>query len=124
VHAVRVDEPERRTQARRLTFDPVVRCPAGTPVFETRGGSGCRCGIEGTTLTAKSDPSSLVTFCLGEYHLCTTWEAEKLRIEEGRMSGLLDYDPDRERAARQSDEWKETLVEQAPEIEITRFTEP
>lgn len=90
-------------------------------MFETACGSAVRCTIEGSTLTAKDDPSTLGTFCLAEYQLCTTWEAEKQRIERGQMAGLLDRDPDRDKLNREVDEWKDKLVTQAPEVEVTRF---
>ena len=74
-------------------FDPDVRCPAGTPIGCTPAGSGCRCGIEHSSICAATDPTSLIDFCLnraGGYRRCPTWLAEKERIEAQRKAPLVE----------------------------------
>lgn len=117
--SVHVEEQGRKTRAARLTFDPPVVCPAGTPIYETARGSGCRCAIEQNTLTAKDDPQSLVSFCFSAYVFCATWREEKLRIEEGTVEPLaerVDKVPSRE-------EILGVEIERPEEVEVTYFEE-
>jgi hypothetical protein len=73
-------------------FDAPPRCPAGAFIAETIEGSGCRCRVEHESLTASSHPSSLIRFCLSRegYMQCPTWQAEKARVESGRVARLVD----------------------------------
>lgn len=120
--ALQVIEHGRRPRMVRLTFDPPVVCPAGSPVFESEQGSGCRCKIEGKTMTAHEDPSTLMVFCTNRYDLCTTWQTEKDWIEEGYRTEVADDERDTD-AARKA---RESLMEQreALELEVTHFEMP
>lgn len=96
-----VDEHGRRTRALRLTFDPHVVCPAGSAIHETPEGAGCRCAVERSTITALRDPSSLMSYCLGDYASCPSWQAEKQHVERGFVAELLDMaDPAQTAAGR------------------------
>lgn len=114
---LQIRDPGRRTRAKRLTFNPPVACPAGTPIFETESGSGCRCAIEKNTLTALRDPQSLDEWCFGNYAMCTTWQTEKAWIEEGLRSDAAD---DR-RGMIDTEAYREDLVRMNPELEVTHF---
>jgi hypothetical protein len=118
--SVQIHEERRPTRAARLTFDPPVVCPAGTPVYETARGSGCRCAIEQNTLTAHDDPSSLLNFCFGAYIFCPTWREEKLRIEEGTVQPLAE----REDKMPSREEVLGVEIERPEEVEVTYFEEP
>ena len=54
-------------------LDKPVTCPAGERIGEVVEGPGCRCRIEGSTITAAKDGSSLAIFCMGDNTLCPTW---------------------------------------------------
>jgi hypothetical protein len=118
---IQIDEVGRRTRAMRLTFDPPCQCPAATPLYETPTGSGVRCAVERSVLSAKLDPSSLQSFCFGEYAQCPSWIAQKEWIDEGLRSSLLDQ-PNRAMEDRRR-EWEELGVEvELPgEIEVTHY---
>lgn len=117
---LQIRDPGQRTKARRLTFDPPIACPAGTPIFETQHGSGCRCGIEQNTLTVLRDPDSLRMFCFDNYAMCTSWQAEKAWIEEG-LHGEVSED---RRGMVDGKRYREDLVHQNSEIEVTRYEAP
>lgn len=72
-------------------FDVETACPAGAVIGETIQGSGCRCRVEHESLTATSSPTSLILYCLNRdgYKRCPTWQAEKKRIEAGRVARLV-----------------------------------
>lgn len=114
---VQIKERSRGTRATRLTFNPPVVCPAGTPVFETKRGSGCRCQIERNTLTAQEDPNSLTAFCFGEYQTCTSWQQNKAWIEEGFRGHVTD---DR-RGQVDTRSYREDLIEMDREVEVTHY---
>lgn len=62
----------------RLSYDSAlldrpVTCPAGEKIHERPEGPSCRCRIEGSTITASFDGSSLAHFCMGAHTLCPTW---------------------------------------------------
>lgn len=61
----------RHYDAQDLDLD--VTCPAGERVGERLEGPGCRCRIEGETITAARDGSSLRIYCMGEHTFCPTW---------------------------------------------------
>jgi hypothetical protein len=107
-----------------MVFNPPIRCPAGTPLYETAEGSGCRCGIERNSITALRDPSSLLNFCMGDFHMCPSWEFEQNRIEDGHRLDVIEHDPDRRAAEAQVDGWKEKLVEMNKRVEVTHFEVP
>lgn len=117
---LRVNDPGRRTRARQLVFDPKPECPAALALAETRGGSGVRCAIEQAVLTAQGDPSSLASFCLGNYRVCPTWAFEKERIEEGRRIAAAD---DR-RGQVDLAQYREGLVERDADTTVTYFEAP
>jgi hypothetical protein len=73
-------------------FDMEAACPAGAAIAETSQGSGCRCRVEHTSLTATNNPSSLIRYCLSRdgYKFCPTWRSEKDRIEAGRVAPLVE----------------------------------
>jgi hypothetical protein len=114
---LQINDPGRRTRARRLTFDPPCQCPAAIPVFETPRGSGVHCGVEDNTLTAAADPSSLESFCFGQYVLCPSWEQAKRWEQEGRGE-----ERDKPFAERQR-EYAEmgVHVERSQEVEVTHY---
>ena len=64
-----------------------IPCPAGEPVVETLGGSGCHCRVEDSVIVSALDPSSLGRFCVARdgYLRCPTWQAETERIERERV---------------------------------------
>lgn len=68
----------------RLIMASEIRCPAGEIC-----GKGVRCRVEQNTLDAYLDPTTLETFCLGGYTECSSWRAEKARIEEQRTAPLV-----------------------------------
>lgn len=70
-------------------------------------------------LSALREPSSLFAFCMGGYALCTTWEREKQRIEQGRMTSLLDEKPPED--VRR---FREDLVERSETVEVTTYYQP
>lgn len=117
---LQINERVRRTRARRLTFDPPVVCPAGTPVFETNTGSGCHCAIEKNTLTALRDPDSLSTYCFGNYAMCTSWQTEKVWIEDGLYGDAADD----MRGMIDGKRYREDLVHQNRDLEVTHFEAP
>jgi len=70
----------------RLIDQKDVICPAG----EACGaGKAVRCRIEHSTIVAAENPSTVQGFCLGQYMLCPTWQAEKQRIEANRIAPLV-----------------------------------
>lgn len=79
---------------RRVVSDLEIPCPAGEPVGESLGGSGCHCHIEGTLITSAIDPSSLGRFCTAPdgYLRCPTWQAETHRIERGVRTRLAEME--------------------------------
>lgn len=117
---LQINDPGRKTRARRLTFNPRIVCPAGQPVFETPEGSACRCSIEKNTLSALRDPESLSTFCMGNYTMCTSWQTEKTWIEEGLHGDAADD----QRGMIDGRRYREDLVEQQPELEVTHYEVP
>jgi hypothetical protein len=48
-------------------------CPAAQVSREIDDGVRVECGVEGTTLSSRTDPQSLLTFCLGDYKACPSW---------------------------------------------------
>lgn len=57
--------------------------------------------VERSTISALRDPSSLMSYCLGDYATCPSWHLEKQRIEAGGAKELLDRpDPDQTAASR------------------------
>lgn len=58
-------------------LDLPVTCPAGERIGETLEGPGCRCRIEGSTITSARDGSSLAIFCTGEHTMCPTWRVAR-----------------------------------------------
>lgn len=99
-----------------MTFTPVPRCPAADPLYETPHGTGVRCAIECNTLTAGTDPSSLMVFCFDRYDLCSSWESEKRRIEEGRRADAQEAEDEAIRAKMRE------MRELDSEVEVTHFS--
>lgn len=85
----------------RLMFTPRIVCPAGQPIFESGRGSGCRCSIEGSSLLAQTEPTSLLVYCLDRYDACPTWREEKGRVASGDHVELAERQPDVRRNAGQ-----------------------
>lgn len=69
-------------QLLRQLRDSEVRCPAG----DLRGDCGVLCAIEAHVIDGHADPITVGVFCTGAYTACTTWQAEKTRLEQGRPS--------------------------------------
>jgi hypothetical protein len=123
--SLQINEPGRRTRARRLAFNPPVVCPAAMPLFETPEGAGVRCAVDRNTLTALRDPQSLDTFCFGNYAMCTSWQMEKEWVAEGHHRHVTEQSNEGDREKRRK-EWEElgVQVEVVDQVEVTRFEEP
>ena len=75
------------------TVEPV--CPAAEPVAMVATGSGCRCRIEDHVITTGSEPSTLASYCFGDYTACSTWRTDKKnRWAEKSNRDLLGRDGD------------------------------
>lgn len=59
-----------------------VACPAG----ELKGDCGILCAIEAHVIDGRSDPSTVGALCTDDYTACTTWQAEKSRLDSGQPS--------------------------------------
>jgi hypothetical protein len=76
VMTIRSRESNARTRLQmKRVFDVRPVCPAAYPIAETAHGSGVRCRIEQSTLTADTDPASMAFGCLGPYTRCPSWRA-------------------------------------------------
>lgn len=63
-------------------------CPAAEMLHPVDGSVALRCAIEGTLLSSKSAPQSLLTFCIGtsegSHEMCPTWVAHREAERTGR----------------------------------------
>ncbi|MET0601826.1 MAG: hypothetical protein ABW167_07540 [Baekduia sp.] len=66
---------------RQLDASEVV-CPAG----ELKGDCGVLCAIEAHVIDGRVDPSTVGALCTDDYAACTTWQAEKTRLDAGQPS--------------------------------------
>lgn len=76
-----VQEPRPASLLRQLRQDD-IQCPAGTVV----GDSCVRCAVEQGTIDGRTDTSTVGNFCMSNYALCPSWQAEHERIAEGRKT--------------------------------------
>lgn len=83
-----------------------IRCPAG----DLLGDAACHCAIEAQTIDGHLSPDTLTAFCAGDYTACTTWQAEKTRIEEGKPSFVAESAAKRERVFSQRQVRQQRLV--------------
>jgi hypothetical protein len=64
-------------------------CPAAQEINAVDGSVSLRCAIEGSILSSKSDPQSLLTFCVGvtpgAYQGCPTWMSQREAELAGRQ---------------------------------------
>lgn len=65
-------------------FDRPVTCPAGVRIGQRDGSPACRCAIEESIISAESDGSSLLGYCMGDgslrrpgYTACPTWRTQR-----------------------------------------------
>lgn len=92
------EDGRRRLRESRLFRRREVECPAGCYVGATPHGSGCYCRLESTLITEGENPSSLASFCFGDYTRCPTWRAERDREGEQRLADISVARPRRELA--------------------------
>lgn len=63
-------------------------CPAAQMLHPVDGSVALRCAIEGTSLSSKTDPQSLLTFCIGTsenaHEVCPTWQTHREAEAAGR----------------------------------------
>lgn len=75
----------------RLAARPCASgCPAAQMLHPVDGSVSLRCGVEGTVLSSKSDPQSLLSFCIGAdgdnaHEFCPTWQAAREAEFAGRQ---------------------------------------
>jgi hypothetical protein len=63
-----------RTQGFKLACSD---CPAAQTSREVGGGVRVECRVEGTTLSSRTDPQSLLTFCMGDHQSCPSWVMDR-----------------------------------------------
>lgn len=72
-------EARRRLEQTRGFKAACSDCPAANVSRETSGGVRVLCRVEGTELSSRTDPQSLLTFCLGNHRACPSWVMERER---------------------------------------------
>lgn len=88
------DAAQHGLEEARARLSGCVSCPAAQEIHPVDGSIGCRCQIEGSILTSKTDPQSLLTFCVGTrpdaYESCPTWMAARDAELAGRpLEGVV-----------------------------------
>jgi hypothetical protein len=62
-----------------------VGCPAAD-AQRVDDGLLVHCRVEGSVLSSRTDPQSVLSFCAGDYRLCPSWRAEREAERAGRGS--------------------------------------
>lgn len=109
-----VQAPQAASLLRQLRPDD-VKCPAGSVV----GDSCIRCKIEDGIIDGRTSTASVENFCMSNYPLCPSWQAEHERIAEGRKTLFDERDREALRARREGrreriERIKELLASNSP----------
>lgn len=71
---------QEEARARLAVLPCESRCPAARVIRPASGGVAVHCAVEDQVLSSRSDPQSLLTFCMGAYESCPSWRLEKEQI--------------------------------------------
>lgn len=109
-----VQEPRPASLIRQLRQED-IQCPAGTVV----GDSCVRCAVEQGTIDGRTDTSTVSNFCMANYALCPSWQAEHERIAAGRKTvfdrrDLAEMKATREARRERIERIKELLASNSP----------
>lgn len=79
-----LDEARTRLERKREFREACSECPAATVFRQVGDAVSVLCNVEGSLLSSRTDPQSVLTFCMGDYLSCPTWIAGKEAEWAGR----------------------------------------